>query len=69
MWWNKGGLASGGVECAPVRVFLVPSFLRLYVLVTFCRQGLWNSVALQSLWRSAAGVLLLSIVSCLDVIP
>lgn len=26
MWWNKDGLTSGGAECAPVRVFLVPSF-------------------------------------------
>ncbi len=26
MWWDKDGLTSGGVECAPVRVFLVPSF-------------------------------------------
>ena len=26
MWWDKDGLTSGGAECTPVRVFLVPSF-------------------------------------------
>lgn len=39
MWWNRGGLTSGGAECVPVRVFLVPSFLRLYVPVAFVIRG------------------------------
>ena len=68
MWWDKDGLTSGGAECAPVRVFLAPSFC-VFMCRLLSRQGLWNSGVLRVIWRSAAGVLLLAIVSCLGVIP
>lgn len=42
MWWDKGGLTSGGVEFVPVRVFLVPSFC-----VFMCRLLLSSGVVEQ----------------------
>ena len=39
MWWNKDGLTSGGAECAPVRVFLVPSFCVFICRLLFAIRG------------------------------
>lgn len=39
MWRDKGGLTSGSAECAPVRVFLAPSFFVFVCRFLFACKG------------------------------